>query len=116
MRPLVGAAHEVERFECGLVLARGLLVGEERERTVSGAPGVAEALVEVASGNGVVCELGEVGARLVAVERLECSERLPVEPDAAGRRDPFVERVAREGVRAAEATGTAGDVGDRPGG
>ena len=54
--------REVERLERRLVQPRGLLVGEERERAVAGAPGVAEALVEVAAGDGVVRELGQVGS------------------------------------------------------
>ena len=55
--------HELERLERHAVQARGLLVGEERERAISGPPGVAKALVEVAAGDRVVRELGEVGLR-----------------------------------------------------
>ena len=59
-RVLVARVRQVERVERRLVQARGLLVGEERQRTVAGALGVAEGLVEVASGDGVVRELGQV--------------------------------------------------------
>ena len=56
------------------------------------------------------------GSRLVAVERLERLDDLPVQPDAAGAREPVVERVADEDVREAQASGRAGDVGDDAGG
>ena len=115
-RPLVARVRQVERVERRLVEARGLLVGEERERAIAGAPGVAQALVEVAAGDGVVRELGEVGSRLVAVERLERLDRQPVQPDAAGGREPLVERVADEDVGEAKTTAAAGNVGDDAGG
>ena len=77
-RLLVRRVRELERLERHLVQARSLLVGEERERAISGAPGVAKALVEVPPGDRVVRELGQVGSGLVAVERLERLDGLPV--------------------------------------
>ena len=115
-RLLVQRLRELERFQRHPVEPRGLLVGEQRERAISGAPGVAEAPVEVPSGDRVVRELGQVGSGLVAVERLERLDRQPVQPDAAGGSEPFVERVADEDVREAKATRPVGNVGDDAGG
>jgi len=52
----------------------------------------------------VVRELGQVGSRLVAVERLERLHRQPVQPDTASSGESLVERVADEDVREAETT------------
>ncbi len=87
-------------------------MGEQRERTISGALGVAQALVEVASSDGMVRELGEVGPGVLAVERLERLHRQPVQPNAAGSGEPIVEGVPNEDVREAQATGRTGNVGD----
>ena len=59
-----------------------------------------------------------MGSRLAAVERLERLDRLTVQPDAAGAREPVVERVTDEDVLEAQPAGAPGEiredaVGDR---
>ena len=60
----------------------------------------------------MVRQLGEMGAELVAVPRLDRVDDQPVQPHAADAREPVVEGVADEDVCESEATGAAGRVGD----
>ena len=57
----------------------------------------------------MLCQLGPV---VLAVMRLQRRQRAPVQPDAAGGRQPFVERVPDEYVSEAQAPGLARHVGD----
>ena len=83
--------------------------GEDREaearRPGRAPPGETRQLEE--AGKGLV-SLGEVGSGLLAVERFERLHRQPVQPDAAGPGESFVERVTNENVREAQATGAPG--------
>jgi hypothetical protein len=73
--PLISPSRELECLERLLIEPRRLLIGEKRERTLSGALGVRGALFEVGSSDRVVRKLGEVGSRVVTVERLEDHEK-----------------------------------------
>ena len=77
---------------------------------------VSQPLVEVAPGDGVVRELGQVWSGLLSVERFERCHRQFVQLDAAGAREPFIKGVADKDVREAEPTGVAGNVGEDAGG
>ena len=79
---------QLERVERRLVQPRGLLVGEERRaRDRRRAARRRSPWSKSLPGDRVVRELGEVRARLVAVERLERLDRQPVQPNATrGRR------------------------------
>src|SRR5262249_40554346 len=57
---VVFGARQLERLEGCLVLTNRFLVGEERKRPISRPPGVVDSLVELASRDRVVRELGEV--------------------------------------------------------
>jgi hypothetical protein len=67
----------LERGESELIQACGLLIGEERERTIPGALGIEEPPIEVAAGDRVVGKLGEVAPGVLAVQ---CLERLDCQP------------------------------------
>jgi hypothetical protein len=75
-----------------------LLIREERERAISGAPGVAKTFVEVACGDSVVCELGEVGARLFSIELLERLDDQMVQLGPKRRLEAVLERVPDQDV------------------
>ncbi len=64
----------------------------------------------------MVGELRKVRTWLLAVQRLERLERKPVQADAAGGREPFVERVADQDVRETQTTRAPGNVGHDTGG
>ena len=82
-RRLVGG---VERRQRRLVLARGLLVGERRERAIGRTRGVADGALAVARRDRVVGELGEVRTGVIRIQRLELVDDPPVHPRAPSRR------------------------------
>jgi hypothetical protein len=70
---------------------------------------MARGRAEVAARVRVLCQLADLA---LAVHRLERLQRMPVQPDAAGGRQPLVDRVPDEDVSEAQAPGLAGHVGD----
>jgi hypothetical protein len=104
-----------ERVERHSVEPSGLLEGQQREGAIAGAASEAHALLEGASGDGVVCELCQVRPGLGAEDVLERPHRQPVQLQSAGGRQPVVERVADEDVREPQVPRVAGSVSDHPG-
>ncbi len=118
----VGARGVVVRAVCGeqvdgsLIVTRSLLVGELCQRTLAGASGVADGLVDVAAVlrglREVIGHLGYVAFRSRAMEVLQHLADLPVQADALRRAHLVVERLADERVREAMPSDGLGDLGD----
>ena len=103
-------APHVQHPESRLVQACALLVGQEVQRPVRRTPGVREPLVELASGDRVVCKLCEMWPQLLAIERLELFHDQPVRMDATHGGEPLVDGVSDEDVREAKVTRRAGNI------
>ena len=111
---LIAHVGEVERVERQVVQPGRLLVREQRECPLAGLPRIVDGLVELARGHGVVGELGEVRPGRVAVQTLQRLHGQPVQPDAPGRRQAFVERVADQDMREPQTPRRPGDVAHEP--
>ena len=77
----------------------------------SRAPRVPKPFVEIAPGDGMVNQLGQVWSRLFAVHHLGCLESQSVKAHASNTGQLLVERVADKDVREAETARRAGHVG-----
>jgi hypothetical protein len=100
-----------ERVERQPQETSGLLVGQQLERAVRGLAGVAQPFVVLAGGDRVLREVGEVRPWALVVELLERRDGKLVKPDAAGAREPVVERVADQHVGEAKAPGGIREIG-----
>jgi Glycosyltransferase sugar-binding region containing DXD motif len=114
-RLLVLQVRQLKRSERHFVQARRLLVGKQLQRPVGGTPRIAEAVLEIAPGHGVMRELSEMRPGIVSVPCLEHGNGRPVQSGAASGGEPVVQSVANEDVGESEAPRGTGKVGNGAG-
>ena len=116
---LVRVRLERECVQRHLVVAGGLLVGDQVRRPLGGLARVVDGPAHVAGGSGlerVVRELGEVRLARGAVDELERLGRAAMEPHALPAAELAVEAVADQRVREAQSGAAPGQIGQHAGG